>query len=330
MSECKNRLPRLLAVVGPTAGGKTALSLALGRHLGGEIVSCDSMQIYRGMDIGTAKATVAERAALPHHLLDIRNVNESYSCAEYQADAQAIIQDITARGKTPIVCGGTGLYLDALLLGGSFEATPSDPAVRERLFAMASEPGGADRLYARLCEIDPESAAATHKNNVKRVMRALEIFEACGTPKSVLDRASRERGLRYDATVFGLRYHSRETLYCRIDTRVDQMMQEGLWEETKRLYNAGVFDINATAAQAIGYKELLAALRGECAISDAVAQLKLSTRHYAKRQLTWFSSKPYITWLYADTEDGEMREKEDVLADALSCLARHDAGEVPV
>ena len=311
---------RLVAIVGPTAGGKTALSIALAKALSGEIVSCDSMQLYRGMDVGTAKPTIEEMAGIPHHMIDFLDPDTSYSCADYVTDARAAIADVAARGKLPIVCGGTGLYLDSLLLGGSFEDTPSDPVVRERLQAIAEQQNGKDILYARLCEVDPDSAAAIHKNNVKRVMRAIEIFECCGTPKSVLDRASRERGLLYDATVVGIRYHSRELLYSRIDRRVDIMLEEGLYNEVVRLKAAGVFERNATAAQAIGYKELLGVLDGTATLSEAVEGLKLATRHYAKRQMTWFSAKPYVSWIYADTKEGIMRPFADILADALAIV----------
>lgn len=307
---------RLVAIVGPTAGGKTALSIALAQQLSGEIVSCDSMQLYRGMDVGTAKPTREEMAGIPHHMIDFLDPDVSYSCADYVTDARATIEDIAARGKLPIVCGGTGLYLDSLLLGGSFEDTPSDPTVRERLQAVAQEENGKDILYARLCEVDPDSAAAIHKNNVKRVIRALEIFECCGTPKSVLDRASRERGLLYDATVIGIRYHSRDLLYSRIDKRVDIMLEEGLYDEVVRLKAAGVFERNATAAQAIGYKELLGVLDGTATLAEAIEGLKLATRHYAKRQMTWFSAKSYVSWVWADTEEGVLRPFADILADA--------------
>ena len=316
---------RILAVVGPTAGGKTALSIALARHLSGEIVSCDSMQIYRGMDVGTAKPTPSEMAGIPHHLIDFLDPDVGYSCADYVTDARAAIDDIAARGRLPIVCGGTGLYLDSLLLGGSFEDTPSDPLVRARLQEIAEGEMGKDILYARLCEVDADSAAAIHKNNVKRVIRALEIFECCGTPKSVLDRASRERGLLYDATVIGLRYHSRELLYTRIDRRVDIMMEEGLYDEVVRLKAAGVFERNATAAQAIGYKELLGVLDGTSSLEKALDGLKLATRHYAKRQMTWFSAKPYVTWVWADTEEGVMRPFDDILAEALTIAGERGA-----
>ena len=315
----ERKLP-LLAIVGPTAGGKTSLSIALAKRLGGEIISCDSMQLYCGMDVGTAKPTAEEMEGVPHHMIDIREPDESYSCAEYVTDARAIIQDVTSRGLLPILCGGTGLYLDGVLLGGSFEDTPSDPSIRERLQAIAEQEDGKDVLYDRLCEVDPDSASAIHKNNVKRVIRALEIYECCSTPKSVLDKASRERGLLYDATVIGLRYHSRELLYSRIDQRVDLMLSDGLYDEVVRLKAAGVFERNATAAQAIGYKELLGVLDGTATLAEAVDGLKLATRHYAKRQMTWFSAKPYVSWIYADTEDGQMRPFADILDEAMDIV----------
>ena len=310
-------LDRILAVVGPTAGGKTSLSIALAKALGGEVVSCDSMQIYREMSIGTAKPTPEEMDGVVHHLFDFVDPFVSYSCAEYVRDARATIASITARGCLPVLCGGTGLYRDGVLLGGSFEQTPTDPALRERLTTLAEE-RGAQYMHDKLRAVDPESAEAIHPNNVKRVLRALEIYECCGGPKSELDRRSRERGLCYDATVIGLRYHSRELLSSRIDRRVDLMLEAGLLDETRRLLEMGVFEQNTTAAQAIGYKELLGALRGEMPLDEAVASLKLATRHYAKRQMTWFSAKPYVRWLWADTEDGRMRESAAIIDEALT------------
>ena len=308
---------RVLAVVGPTAGGKTALSIALAKALGGEIVSCDSMQIYQGMTVGTAKPTPEEQDGVPHHLIDLVDPFTPYSCADYVRDARAAIAAVSARGALPILCGGTGLYLDGVLLGGSFEDTPSDPAVREKWTALAAE-HGTRYVHDALRAVDATSAEAIHPNNVKRVIRALEIYECCGVPKSELDRRSRERGLCYDATVIGLRYHSRELLYRRIDRRVDLMLENGLLEETRALDAAGVFTHNATAAQAIGYKELLGYLHGECSLEAAVAQLKLATRHYAKRQMTWFSAKPYVRWIFADTESGDVRPFSALLSEALT------------
>lgn len=295
--------PFIVAVVGCTASGKTALAIELARRHGGEIVSCDSMQLYRGMDIGTAKPDSTERAGIPHWLMDIADPTDprGYSCADYVRDARAAVADILGRGKLPILCGGTGLYLDAFLRGGSFEVTETDPALRERLAALAATEG-AEALHRRLAEVDPESAAATHPNNVKRVIRALEIYETTGRRKSELDRASRELKSPYRALVVGLRYRDRQALYDRIDRRVEQMMAAGLPEETRRLRAAGVFDTCKTAAQAIGYKELFPWLDGRETREQAVETLKLATRHYAKRQLTWFSARPYVTWMDVDGE----------------------------
>ncbi len=309
--------PRLLAVVGATASGKTALSIALSRALGGEILSFDSMQVYRGMDIGTATPTKEERAAAVHHFINIKDPWESYSCADFVGMAREKIDALCARGVLPVLCGGTGLYLDGLLCGGAYEsAPPTDAALRERLLAEAAEKG-AQALWERLRVADPESAVAIHPNNVKRVVRALEIYEICGKTKSQLDRESRPGALCYDATVIGLKYHDRELLYRRIDRRVDMMMEEGLLDEVRELDAAGLLASSPTAAQAIGYKELLGYLRGEVSLTVAVADIKLATRHYAKRQMTWFRGRPYVRWIDAD-QAGDMRPFEDIVADALS------------
>ena len=310
---------KIIAVVGPTASGKSALALALAEHLGGEIVSCDSMQIYRQMDVGTAKPTPTEVARVRHHLIDCVDPKSAYSCAEYVEDAKRAVKEIVARGKLPILCGGTGLYLDCFLRGGGFEETESDPALREILFAYANEHGNA-ALHARLAAVDPESAAAIHPNNVKRVVRALEIFESTGMTKSEADRRSRVAESPYDATVIGLRYADRDVLYERIDRRVDQMLEAGLLDETKRLMDDGVFEVNATAAQAIGYKELLGYLGGACSLESAVEDLKRATRRYAKRQITWFGAKDYVWWVDA-VENGVMRNFDEILRSALDRIA---------
>jgi tRNA dimethylallyltransferase len=294
--------PRILAVVGSTASGKTSLAVELARRHGGEIVSCDSMQIYRGMNIGTATPTDEEKQGIPHHLMDFVDPTdpEGYSCADYVRDARAAVADILARGKLPILCGGTGLYLDAFLRGGTFEVTDSDPALRAELFAFAQQEG-VEALHAILRELDPETAEAVHPNNVKRVVRAIEICRTTGRKKSELDRESREPDCPYDATVIGLHYDSREVLYTRIEKRVDMMLSEGLLEETRRLREAGVFETCQTAAQAIGYKELFPYLDGEVTLEDCVEVLKMATRRYAKRQMTWFRAKEYVRWITCDT-----------------------------
>ncbi len=293
--------PRIVAIVGCTASGKTSLSVELARRFGGEIVSCDSMQIYRGMDIGTAKPDEAERRGVPHHLMDFVDPLDptGYSCADYVRDARAAAEDILARGRLPILCGGTGLYLDAFLRGGSFESTDTDPALRADLMALA-EREGADALHAILRELDPVSAEATHPNNVKRVARAIEICRVTGRKKSDLDRESRQAEGPYDALVIGLDYTDRTILYDRIDRRVDAMLDAGLVAETCRLREAGVFDTCSTAAQAIGYKELFPYLDGAQSLEEATEVLKTATRRYAKRQMTWFRAKEYVTWIACD------------------------------
>ena len=265
--------------------------------MNGEIVSCDSMQIYRRMDIGTAKPTAEDRQKIPHHLIDVANPDTPFSCAEYVTLAAKAIEEITARGKLPIVCGGTGLYLDALLRGSGFEEESAvNPVLRQGLFDYAAEHGN-HALHERLCAVDPESADAIHENNVKRVVRALEVFESTGITKTELDRRSRLVESPYRAAVIGLRYADRELLYRRIDCRVDEMITHGLLDETARLSAEGVFDTNATAAQAIGYKELLMYLNGEQSLTDAIEDLKRATRRYAKRQITWFGARGYVQWV---------------------------------
>ena len=310
---------KILALVGPTASGKTALSIALAHRLGGEIVSCDSMQVYRGMDIGTAKPTVAERDGVVHHLLDVSDPHSPFSVAEYVTLAQKAVEEIAARGHLPIFCGGTGLYLDSFLRGGGFEETESDPVLRKSLFEYA-ETHGAHALHERLRAVDPESADAIHENNIKRVVRALEIFESTGMTKTEADRRSLLKESPYDATVVGLFYPDREILYTRIANRVEQMLSDGLVEETKRLLDAGVFEGNTTAAQAIGYKEILPYLRREVSLPEAAAQLVLATRRYAKRQLTWFRSKSYVKPLCMTDEAGDFRTLPSLADEVVSML----------
>lgn len=305
----EKKLP-LLAVVGPTASGKSALAVRLALALGGEIVGCDSMQIYREMDIGTAKPTAEERAAVPHHLVDFLDptADAGYSCADYAADAVRAVADIHRRGKLPVVCGGTGLYLDSLLFERAWDESEGKSGIRERL-AREAEEKGAHELWLRLSRVDPESAAKTHENNVRRVIRALEIYEQTGRTKSELDRVGGQA--RYDALVIGLRRPDRAEQNRRIEARVDEMLREGLEAETERLLRAGVFEKNRTAAQAIGYKEMLGCVRGECTTASCREALVIATRQYAKRQMTWFGAKSYVRWI--DVTDGST----DVCAEAL-------------
>lgn len=290
---------KIAAVTGPTASGKTALAIELAKRLDGEIISCDSMQIYRGMDIGTAKPTREELAQVPHHLIDILPADAPYSCSDYVKDAEKAVEDIVSRGKLPIFCGGTGLYLDRFLKGGNDDSAACDENLREELKRFADEKG-IDALYERLIELDPAAAETIHKNNVKRVMRAIEICLVTGEKKSDIDKKNAEIVDKYDHGVITLAFENRELLYRRIETRVDQMVAEGLIEETRRLMDEGVFDRSVTAAQAIGYKELFPYLRGEAPLEDCINELKTATRRYAKRQLTWFSGKDYAKKVFVD------------------------------
>ncbi len=302
---------KIAAVTGPTASGKTALAIELAMRLNGEIISCDSMQIYRGMDIGTAKPTKEELSQVPHHLIDILPADAPYSCSDYVKDAERAVEDIVSRGKLPIFCGGTGLYLDRFLKGGNDDSAACDEALRRELWSFYEEKG-ADALYERLLELDPEAAEAIHKNNVKRVIRAIEICLVTGEKKSDIDRKNSEVVDKYDHRVITLAFENRELLYKRIEMRVDQMIGEGLVEETKRLMAEGVFERSVTAAQAIGYKELFPYLRGEESLEACVDELKAATRRYAKRQVTWFSGKDYAHKVFVD--DGkELKTFEEIV-----------------
>lgn len=293
---------RLIAVVGPTASGKTALAVRLAHRLNGEIVSADSMQIYRRMEIGTAAPTEAEKEGIPHHMIGILEPNEPFSCADYAARAAACIRGIAERGKTPILCGGTGLYLDSLLRGGTFSDAASSPAIRDALLAYA-EQNGREALHARLRDVDPASADAIHPNNVRRVVRALEIHEATGVTKTEWDRRSLTAERQYDACILALDYLSRQRLYDRIDRRVTAMIDAGLIEEARALYDSGLLSPESIAGQAIGYKEWLPYFSGSCTAADAAEQIRLASRRYAKRQLTWFRRYPDAVWLYPDGEN---------------------------
>ena len=283
--------PKIIAVVGHTASGKTELAIRLAERLGGEIVCCDSMQIYRVMNIGTAKPTPEEQARVPHHLFDFIDPHRSYSCADYCTDAEKAITDILSRGKLPIVCGGTGLYLDSLIFERPFFESSGKSEIRERL-AREAEELGAHAIYERLCEVDPESAEKIHENNLRRVIRALEIYETTGKKKSEIDLIPTPA--RYDFLAFELRRTDIAERYERIGKRCDAMIAQGLLEETEKLLSMGIFENNPTAAQAIGYKEMLGCVRGEMSLAEARERLCIATRRYAKRQVTWFSAKDYI------------------------------------
>ena len=280
------------------------------------------MQIYREMSIGTAKATDEERATAPHHLIDFLSPNESYSADNYRADALRVVEDITARGRLSIFVGGTGLYIDTVTRGATDGVPPSDPERRARI--LDSVGGDAHVLWERLYEVDPESAEKTHENNTKRVLRALEIYDATGKPKSYFDALTKESASPVRIAMITLDFHDRELLYRRIDERVDAMLEAGLLEEAKGLYEQGYLACGTTAAQAIGYKELLSYIEGETTLEAAVEELKLASRRYAKRQLTWFRRENAYR-LYIDTEDGQMRDVKDI-TDELFAVARKIIG----
>ncbi len=293
---------KIYAIVGPTACGKTAVSVAAARAIGGEVICCDSMQVYRGMPVGTAAPTADEMRGVRHHLFEFLDPCSSFSSSDFTSAADDAVADIVSRGSRPLLVGGTGLYLDSLVLGCGDASAGPNPELRAEMQTYY-EQNGADALYALLVVRDPDAAAAIHKNNVKRVIRALEICEACGT-KTEYDRRARQ-SLRYDACVVGLRFADRAELYSRIDRRVDKMIASGLVDETARLLASGVFEVNSTAAQAIGYKELLPYLRGEDCLEGCVERLKTATRRYAKRQMTWFSSHDYVNWVDCDGIEDE-------------------------
>ncbi|MBR2908274.1 MAG: tRNA (adenosine(37)-N6)-dimethylallyltransferase MiaA [Clostridia bacterium] len=312
MSENTKRIP-IAAVVGPTASGKTALSVALAERMNAEIISCDSMQLYRRMMIGTARPTPEEQKGIVHHLIDCVDPETPFSAADYVSAAERSLEEIRERRKTPLFCGGTGLYLEAFLRGGFSEAADGDPTLRASLTEFFEE-NGKDALYARLAECDPEAAKTIHPNNVRRVIRALEICLSGGKTKTELDRENSAYRDCYAPTVVGLLW-DRALLYERIDRRVDLMIKAGLIEETEQLLREGVFDVSETAAQAIGYKELLPYLRGECPLSEAVERLKTATRRYAKRQMTWFRAHGDVHWIRAD-RDGKPLKFEEIVNNA--------------
>lgn len=287
--------PKLVAITGPTASGKTALGVALAQRLRGEVVSADSMQIYRGMDIGTAKPTPEEMQGVPHHMIDIADPAENYSVSRYAAEASACVDDILARGKLPIVVGGTGLYIDSLIAGRTFADGTADTALRQELNERYDEIGG-EGLLGELRKFDPERAARLHPADKKRIVRAMEVYILTGKTITQHDAETRAAPPRYDAAKIALDFADRQDLYDRIDRRVDAMVRQGLFDEVRALLAAGV-PAACTAMQAIGYKEAVAAVRGEASPQDAVAAIQLASRRYAKRQLTWLRRDADLFWI---------------------------------
>ena len=292
--------PRVLCVVGPTASGKTKMAVALARRFGGEVVSVDSMQIYRGMTIGTAAPTAAEMEGVPHHMIAVADPAESWSVARFCQAADGCIRDILARGRRPVLAGGTGLYLDALIRGDDFAPGSQGGEVRLRLQRELREQGP-EALLERLRTVDPETAGRLHLRDEKRILRALEIYEQTGEPMSLRDRRGRQRPDRYEAVYIGLSFRDREDLRQRIDRRVDDMVRQGLLQEVQDLLDSGL-PRDATALQAIGYKQFLAVADGAATTDQAVEEVKLRSRQYAKRQLTWLRRNPDIHWILWDRE----------------------------
>lgn len=307
----------IICIAGPTASGKTALAVALAKQVNGEVVSCDSMQVYKGMDIGTAKPTREEMEGIPHHMLDVAEPDEEFSVSRYCGLADPIVEDIVARGKTAIIAGGTGLYMDALIRGNSFAPCPST-GMREKLEAQADSEG-MEAMLSLLRTIDPDSAGRLHLADRKRILRALEVYYETGETITAHNLKTQQIPPKYNALWFALEDENRQTLYNRIDRRVDKMLEDGLIDEIIRLLAAGIPE-KCTAMQAIGYKEFVDALQGRCSFEEAAARVQQSSRHYAKRQLTWFRRNPAIHWLRR--KEGETTA--EILQQALQISAESD------
>jgi len=314
MTEKKNK-PRVLAVVGPTASGKTALGVELAKLYDGEVISADSMQIYKGMDIASAKPTAEEMQGIPHHLMGFLDMGETFSAADYVRLANEKIQEVLGRGKLPVIVGGTGLYIDSLLENVRFSEGGSDEAYREELRAFA-EAHGNEALHAKLKEADPAAAETIHPNNVVRVIRALEVCHVTGRRFSELKAESRTEESPYDSLIIGLNYADRSVLYSRIDRRVDIMAENGLVREAEALWRQSGM---ATAANAIGYKELIPYFEGTMPLDDCISKIKQETRHYAKRQLTWFRKNQRIQWIILD----EFDKLNEILEKSQKCIANY-------
>ena len=304
----------IVCLAGPTASGKTALAVELAKDLNGEVVSCDSMQVYRRMDIGTAKPSPEEMQGIPHHMIDVAEPDEDFSVSRYCAMAAPIVDDIVARGKTAIIAGGTGLYMDSLIRGNDFAPFPST-GVREKLEAETDEVG-LPAMLARLREIDPDTADRV--SDRKRILRALEVYLETGETITEHNRKTRLIPPKYTPLWLGLDFADRGELYRRIDKRVDIMLEMGLMEEIRSLLDSGISE-KCTAMQAIGYKEFVNALEGREPLSQAAEEVKKASRHYAKRQLTWFRRNPAVRWLVRSGDDSR-----EILASARQIIRDSD------
>lgn len=291
---------KLLAIGGPTASGKTSLSIELTKRLNGEIICADSMQIYQGLDVGTAKVTKEEMQGIPHHMVGFLSPEMVFSVADFVKMANDCIEDITSRNKLPILVGGTGLYIESLLNGVQFSEQKTDPSIRLKLEKQAEEYGVLE-MHHRLELIDPDYAATVHPNNLGRVLRALELFESTGVTMTQQRMNSLPQEKPYNSLLFCIGFDQRETLYKRIDLRVDNMMNQGILKEAEEVYRHK--ELYKTAAQAIGYKEFFPYFDGTESLDNCVDKLKQASRNYAKRQLTWFRRMKNVTWLNAEQQD---------------------------
>lgn len=287
--------PKVVVIVGPTASGKTAVSIELAKKINGEIISADSMQIYKYMDIATAKPTLDEMQGIKHYMLDVVMPDETFNVAKYKSMAESAIEEILKKGKVPIIVGGTGLYINTLVDGIEFADVPGDEEYRNELIEKGYREG-AMSIYKELEKVDSESAKKIDPNNIRRVVRALEIYKVTGKTKTQLDIESRKE-VKYDYRLFGMEW-DRETLYNRIDLRVDKMIEAGLIDEVRNVTEK--FKISNTAVQGLGYKEVIEFLNGNISYEEMIEKLKLETRHYAKRQLTWFRRDKRIKWIKPD------------------------------
>lgn len=308
---CSMNTPKIAVITGPTATGKTTLGVQLAKDFNGEVVSADSMQVYRGLDIGTAKASAGEMQGVFHHMLDVADPDESYSAARYVEEADKCVQSLLSRGKLPIIVGGTGLYIDSLIAGRGFAGSGPDTALRRELSARYDALGG-EKMLAELRDVDNERAAKLHPSDKKRVVRALEVYYSTGKTISEHDIETQKSPPRYDAAIIALSYKDRARLYERIDARVDRMMEQGLLNEVSDLLLR--VPETATAMQAIGYKELAAFLRGALGLEEAVEMIKRESRRYAKRQLTWLRRNPDIYWIQWDNEPDFAKARHDSAA----------------
>lgn len=311
----------MIVVVGPTASGKTALSVALAKALDGEIISADSMQIYRGMDIGTAKVTPEEMEGIPHHMIDLAEPWENWSAARYVSEADPILQDILSRGKWAIIVGGTGLWVDALISGRRFAPYPETG--RRQALEQEAERLGMAAMLEKLRSVDPEAAERLHVADKKRIIRALEVYEETGKTITEHNRETGKQPDKYHPLWLGLNYVNREDLYARIDLRVEQMLENGLLDEIRKLMATGI-PREATALQAIGYKEFFPVLEEGQPLESAVARAKQESRRYAKRQLTWFRRNEKLHWL----ERTPSTAAEKILEEALSLVRSFDRDNV--